>query len=110
MPPVRPKIVVTSAATLKRYGMTPSEWRALLRAQGDKCPICGRFPLSGRFVVDHEHVKGWRRMPPAKRREFVRGIVCFLCNGKCLSKWTTRQRAEAVVRYLKKYERTQRGK
>ncbi|MGA0040678.1 MAG: DUF2339 domain-containing protein, partial [Pirellulales bacterium] len=45
-------------------------------------------------------VPKWKRMKAEDRRRYVRGIVCFLCNGKCLSKWTTRQRAEAVVRYL----------
>lgn len=101
-------VVITSAATLRRYGMTQNEWLGILTAQGNVCPICGRFPQSGRFVVDHEHVRGWKKMKAEDRRRYVRGIVCFLCNGKCLSKWTTRARAEAVVRYLKKYERRRR--
>ena len=101
-----PGIVVTSDGTIKSYGMTREEWLTILKGQGWRCPICGRVPKSGRFVIDHEHVKGWKKMKREQRRLYVRGIVCFLCNGKCLSKWTTVERARAVVKYFSAYLRT----
>lgn len=99
-------LVIPTRSTLRRYGMTAVEWVRIVRGQGGVCPICKRFPKSGRFVTDHQHVRGWKKMRPEDRRRYVRGIVCFLCNGKCLSKWTTKERAQAVVDYLTAYERT----
>ena len=100
-----PSIVVPTKGTLRRYGMTAEEWLGIVESQGGKCPICKRIPKSGRLVIDHQHVPGWKKKRPEERRRYVRGIVCFLCNGKCLSKWTTKDRAMAVVQYLIKYER-----
>lgn len=74
-------VIVPREATLKRYGITRSEWIGMLKRQGKVCAICERLPRSGKMVVDHEHVKGWSRLPPEQRKRWVRGILCRLCNG-----------------------------
>jgi Recombination endonuclease VII len=56
-------------AQLKRYGITPAEYDALLAKQNGACAICRRRP-KGRLCVDHCHVTG-----------MVRGLLCKECNG-----------------------------
>lgn len=101
---------VPTKGTLKKYGMTEEEWRRIVKAQGYVCAICRRVPQSGRLCIDHQHVRGWKRMRPEDRRRYVRGIVCFLCNGKCVNKWVTIERAQAVIDYLKRYEKRSKRK
>ncbi len=95
---------VTSLATLRKYGLTTEGWLAILRSQGWVCFICGRFPQSGRFVTDHVHVRGWKKMKPVDRRRYVRGVLCSLCNGKIVSKWSHLERVRRAVIYLEAYE------
>jgi len=57
-------------ASIGRYGLTPDEYHALLRAQQDRCAICERdAPCVGPLVVDHDH--------SANR---VRALLCQRCN------------------------------
>ena len=108
MPQLRPPEQVTkvpSQGTLRRYGLCTRSWLAILEDQGNVCAICGRVPPSGRWVTDHEHVKGWKKMTPTERRKYVRGVLCFLCNGKCVSKHVTLERAINTVTYFKKYNK-----
>ena len=58
---------------MERYGLTPEDYDAMLRAQDGKCAICGRED-SGRsdkrsLCVDHDHDTG-----------AVRGLLCDPCN------------------------------
>lgn len=59
-------------ALKRRFGITQSQYDALLDAQGGRCAICqsdtpgGRWPT---FHVDHDHITGK-----------VRGILCKKCN------------------------------
>ena len=99
-----PTIVEPKRETLRRYGLSIEEWRGILRRQGGVCAICQRVPKSGRLVVDHHHAPKWKRMHPKKRRFFVRGLTCFICNGKCVSKHVTLAKARNVVAYLEAYE------
>jgi hypothetical protein len=55
---------------LKRYGITPEAWDALLEAQGGGCALCGKTSEARRLHVDHCHATGR-----------VRGLLCFTCNG-----------------------------
>jgi hypothetical protein len=51
----------------RRYGITGSDFDEMLAAQQGRCAICG---APGPQHVDHDHRNGW-----------VRGILCFNCNG-----------------------------
>ena len=109
-----------SKATLAKYGFgcgpaahdedSARDWLCMLMLQGNVCPICGKTPTpsktSGlvRMVIDHLHVRGWKVMPPERRRQYVRGLTCWFCNATYLGRSITVAKAEAVVRYLKAFE------
>jgi len=109
-------IRIPALDTLRKYGFTEIEWKAEVAKEIGviwygvlwECPICGRTPPSGRTVMDHYHVKNWKRMPPEERRQYFRGIVCISCNHFILSRYLTPDRAEAAAEYL--YTRDPRWK
>lgn len=53
---------------LRRYGLTPVQFREMYDQQGGKCAICQEAPESG-LVVDHDHSTGR-----------VRALLCVRCN------------------------------
>jgi hypothetical protein len=53
---------------LRRYGILPAEYDALLAKQGGACAIC-RKRAKGRLCVDHCHLTGT-----------IRGLLCHACN------------------------------
>lgn len=95
---------VPKPATLKRYGLSEAEWCAMLDAQGGVCAVCKRVPTTGRLCTDHEHVKGWKKMPPEQRKQYVRGLLCWTCNSFYLARGITVDRARNVVSYLDQYQ------
>lgn len=106
-----------SLPTLKKYGLTPELWLDFVKANGYVCPICGRAPPEIMFVIDHEHVKGWKDKKlkkvlfntPEKRRAKVRNVVCANCNLKFLPVGMTSQIARKLVEYLETYEKRKQG-
>jgi hypothetical protein len=64
---------------LRRFGITEKEWKAQLRRQGGKCPICGtkdprqrqKNSNSPNFHTDHTEEHGFVE---------VRGLLCSPCN------------------------------
>lgn len=72
--------------------------------QGHLCYICGKLPPSRRLFIDHEHVKGWKRMAPAERKNFVRGLLCSTCNYRILHKHATLAKLTRAVKYLEEYD------
>lgn len=55
---------------LRSYGITETQYQAMLAAQGYACPICEKFFAAGtKPAVDHSHTTG-----------AVRGILCRKCN------------------------------
>lgn len=96
-------------STLKRYGLTEAEFDAILDRQGGVCPICGRVPGRSkktgriRWATDHDHVRGWKDMPPEKRKHYVRGITCWVCNRWYLSRGITAEKAANIAKYLIDY-------
>jgi hypothetical protein len=98
-----------SPATLAKYGGTPEAWAELLASQGGTCGVCGRIPNPSkkdgkrRLVIDHEHVRGWKAMPPEQRWQYVRGLTCWWCNHAYLGRGITVAIAEGVVAYLRRY-------
>lgn len=103
-----------SKPTLQRYGITLDEWLGYLgvteqTVESALCAVCGRQPPSGRFVTDHEHVRGWKNMPPDERKRFVRGVVCTTCNHFILTRYGTPRKHRGAADYLEAYERRKRG-
>jgi len=78
----------------RKYGLTESEYDAILAEQGGGCAICRTTTPKGRaqqFHVDHDHDAGG-----------VRGILCSECNTG-LGKFRDRiDLLEAAVAYLKR--------
>jgi hypothetical protein len=56
---------------LKRFGVTPEQWDAIFKAQGERCAICHTSdPHDNRgWHTDHDHTTGK-----------MRGILCRNCN------------------------------
>jgi hypothetical protein len=96
-------------STLARYGLSLEEWQSLLHAQGGVCGVCGTVPSPSkrdgkvRLVTEHEHVRGWKKMPPELRKLYVRGLTCWWCNTSYLGRGITVEKAEGMVRYLTNY-------
>jgi hypothetical protein len=91
-------------ATLRRYGLTADKWLRLLKTQGWCCPICRR----GSGVIwntDHEHVSGWKALPPKERAKFVRGVLCAGCNYQAVDSRMSAATSQRVTDYLRAYEK-----
>lgn len=98
-------VMVVSDATCAKYGGTRLLWLRMLARQGWRCPVCTRVPKNGRFVTDHEHVRGWKNLPDDERWRYVRGITCWTCNRYLLARDISVDVARNVVKYLTAYER-----
>jgi len=93
-----------SKQTVAKYGLSMDEWQALAEKQGHACFICRKTPTTGRLCVDHEHVKGWKKMPSSERKKYVRGLLCWVCNHYYVGRGITIEKAKNVVNYLEEYE------
>lgn len=91
-----------SKTTLTKYGMSLHDWLIIMEAQSGVCPICGNYMK--RPVIDHEHVAGWKKMPPEERKKYVRGVTDWLCNHRVLTRGMNVQRAKNLVMYLENYQ------
>jgi hypothetical protein len=100
-----PEPRVPTKNTLKKYGITEEEWRAILDRQGGGCGVCNTVPESGTLHIEHEHVRGWKKMPPEDRKRFVRGLCCFTCNTRWVGRGATPQKLRAAASYLEAYDR-----
>lgn len=98
MPLLEPKL-----PTLKKYGLSVEDWKKLADDQKHACFVCLQEPTKGRLCIDHEHAKGWKKMPPEQRKLFVRGLLCFRCNTTFVGRGVTIERAQGVVKYLERY-------
>ena len=77
------------------YGITEEEYDKLLKAQDNKCAICGKTEEnSGRKLsVDHCHTSNG-----------IRGVLCTACN-TALGKFKDDVHLlEMAIKYLKEYE------
>jgi hypothetical protein len=93
-----------SKATLRKYGWSDERWLLQYRIQDGCCAVCKQVPRSGRLVIDHEHVKGWKAMRPERRAKYVRGLTCWWCNHAYLGRGITVEKARGVLAYLLAYE------
>jgi hypothetical protein len=96
-------IAKPSAATLKRYGLSEMSWSALAEKQSYVCAICKKLPKTSRLCIDHEHVKGWKKMEPERRVKYVRGLLCWVCNHYYCGRGITVDKANNLVSYLENY-------
>ncbi len=109
-----PSIKRPSPDTMARYGFgygpaalsndAYEDWRLLLLSQGGVCGACGHLPPALRLNVDHEHVRGWKDMPSEKRRLYVRGLLCYMCNHYRLARGATVDNLRGAADYLERYE------
>lgn len=90
-------------ATLKKYGLSAQEWQAMHDAQQGLCAICGLAPGTGRLCVDHRHIKGWKKMPPERRKLYVRALLCWTCNLMLVGRGVTLSKLRAAVAYLERH-------
>jgi hypothetical protein len=98
-------VVIPHYITLQKYGLEISDWKVLADAQAAGsvclCPVCEK-PLV-KSVLDHEHVKGWKKMSPEIRKQFVRCLAHMGCNWHFIAK-NTLKTARNIVRILETYE------
>lgn len=79
---------------MRRYGMTPAQYDALLESQGNACAICQSKRGSSRapkLFVDHDHATGR-----------VRGLLCSACNSHLLRCGDTLESIMRYVEYLRR--------
>ena len=82
------------ADRLRKFGITPERYDAMLEAQGGGCAICGTAEPGGRwgtyFAVDHCHTTGE-----------VRGLLCGRCNVMLGNAQDDAGRLELAAAYLR---------
>lgn len=96
-------ISVPSKATLSKYGLSVEEWQSIADKQQGTCAVCKKEPTTGRLCIDHEHVKGWKKMPPDQRKLYVRGLLCWVCNHYYLGRGISIEKSRNVTTYLESY-------
>lgn len=80
-------------ARLKKYGLTPDTYNAMLAAQNNGCAICGKVPHSKSYlVVDHCHYSG-----------IVRELLCSQCNALLGFANDNTETLAKAIDYLKKH-------
>jgi hypothetical protein len=86
------------------YGLTPTQFAEILKAQGSCCAIChGPEPggRSGRWHVDHNH----RCCPGVKScGKCLRGLLCNSCNHGLGSFRDDPDALERAARYLRAHD------
>jgi hypothetical protein len=75
------------------YGLSVSDYDAILQKQGGVCAICGNTEPRGRLVVDHNHGDGK-----------VRGLLCHVCNRALGGFKDSRNLLLKAVKYLDHHE------
>lgn len=94
---------VPTRATLRRYGLDLGDWLIILERQGRTCGGCPYVPASGILHIDHEHVRGFAKMPPDEKRQYVRGLACWRCNSVPLRRGATPTNLRKAADYLDRY-------
>lgn len=100
-----PAISFPTPTTLRKYGLSKMEWLELYRKQKGQCGICHRdFQVGHRINVDHEHVRGWKKMAPSERKEHIRGLLCYTCNKFMVMRGVTSMKLYNGWQYMRAYE------
>lgn len=96
------EIKIPAKSTLRIYGLNERAWLILFREQEWKCPICQK--TNAHWNIDHQHISGWKKMPPETRVLFVRGILCWSCNKNDAPSNLSAEKAYRLADYIQKYE------
>lgn len=96
-------IKIPQKRTLARYGLTPEAWVLILKGQHWKCAVCNKEDAL--WNIDHQHIPGWKKMPPEERIVYVRGILCAYCNYRVVPSMLSASDAKRMAKYLAAYER-----
>ena len=100
---------VPQEPTLRKYGITLDEWLEMYWKYGGRCHVClqKQSPKAKRALhIEHKHVKGWKAMPPEEKKKHVRGICCFICNNRLLTRGVTPEKLRNAADYLDKHEKS----
>lgn len=92
-----------SKNTLKRYGLSLEEWMAMYNLYDGACHICK--VSTKRLCVDHEHIRGWKFLLPDERKKYVRGLLCYTCNNRLLTRGVTIVKLRGAIEYLERWEK-----
>lgn len=98
-------IVVPQVHTLKKYGLTVEDYLHILESQGNVCAVCGKPSGTGKYYVDHFHAQGYKKMKAEKKKLYVRGVLCYMCNRFYVAKGITVDKARGVLNYLERFEK-----
>lgn len=90
--------------TLKKYGLSVVDWIELYTRHNGCCHICGRSFHGIRANVDHEHVRGWKQMPPEERKLHIRGLLCYTCNKFMMMRGITSDKLFRGYQYMRGWE------
>jgi hypothetical protein len=101
-----PKPLRPTLKTLAKYGLKEPDWDRMVSEQGGVCYVCQSLPKTRRLVIDHEHVRGWKKKPPKERSRYVRGLLCNRCNWQFLRRGLTYERSVRITQYLHQYQKT----
>ena len=78
---------------MRRYGIVPEQFEAILVAQGGRCAVCGVAESGARdWHMDHDHYTGEPR-----------GILCVRCNGGLGLFKDSPALLEKAAHYLRQY-------
>lgn len=91
-----------------KYGLTLQDYQKLLKAQNGVCFICGHPPKTRALSVDHEHIKNFKKLPPQEKQKYCRGLLCFRCNHRFMSRGMSEHIAQRLLVYLQQYGRKRR--
>lgn len=103
--PNYPNVVIPRKETLKKYGLSEEEFLSMLDRQEGVCAICKKVPTTGRLVIDHRHVKNWKKLPDHLRKREVRGLLCHFDNHYTLARSVNVEKAKNLVKYLEEFDK-----
>jgi hypothetical protein len=89
------KVAVSIRSHMRDYGMTKTQYREMLTAQGGACAICHQPEAQRRksvLSVDHDHGSG-----------LVRGLLCHACNVAIGYFSDDPERLRAAADYIERY-------
>lgn len=95
--------IIPLKSTLDKYGLSESDWVELFKQQGEVCLICKKESKTGRYVVDHAHIKGYKKLPPEQRKKYVRGILCWWDNKQIVGRGVTIEKLQNAITYLENF-------